>query len=125
VVFVCYQESLEFAGFSSQKISELFPELSNPIAQGKYPVTPRFTVEETIAILAAERSGTLEPSKREIVAELRNRSKFPYAWQVETKQANKTRLGVSILLIEAGLVGLIQGGIALLAWMVRGFVKEV
>ena len=135
VIFVSYQESQGFAGFSRDKISELYPKLSAPVkpAFGRYKfneagevvdLAPQLTVEETMAILTAERNGTLEQSKRDVVAELRSRNKFPLGSEVETQRLNKTKFAVLVASLEAGLVIFVQGGIALAAWIIRGFISQ-
>jgi hypothetical protein len=40
------------------------------------------------------------------------------------KQLNRTKFGGMVVLIEAGIIVFIQGGITLLAWILRGFIKE-
>src|SRR2546422_2736895 len=98
-IFVSHQESQEFAGFSKERISELYPNL----------ISDCLTSEQAVGILDAERNGTLDPEKRDAVVELRSRNKFPYAWEVETKRLNGPKFLGLVSLIEAGITVFIHG----------------
>lgn len=106
VVFVSYQESQQFAGFSGDKVRELYPKLLKLVDESDQPLSlsHQFSADVAVAILTAERNGTLEQSKRDGIAELRRRGEFPYAWEVDTQRLDKTRFAVLVASLEAGLV---------------------
>lgn len=135
IAFFSYQESREFSGFSKERIAQLYPKLSGAVFPpdlvdpsrlpvDTYGLIPEFTFEDAISVLNAERNGTIEPRKRDVLAELRTRNEFPNASEVETKRLNPMKFAGMVVLIEAGIIVLIQGGISIFAWVVRGFIKE-
>ena len=136
IFFVAYQESQEFAGFSKEKLATLYPKLKDSVSPneaiqlwGKSPnptddFIPDFTAEDAIAVLTAERNGTIEPWNRYLLGDLRNRNQFPYAWEVEVKALNKIKFAGLVVLIETGIIVFFEGSITLLAWILRGFIKE-
>ena len=151
VVFVTYQESQVFGGFSEERIAQRYPRLSRNLKlvdeSGKpreVKIGDRLSQDELInlslleligdsgnppfkgavAVLLAEIIGSLERRKQDVLADMRSRSEFPYGWEVETKELNTLKFGVSILLAEAVIIAVVQGGIAVLAWIVRGFTRE-
>src|SRR5687767_13306264 len=96
VGFLSYQDAYEFSGFSKQRIGELYPRISGLDAQGPDSFIPDLTPDEAVLVLEAERNGTIEPHRREILAELRRRNEFPHDWEVEMKRLNWIKFGLTV-----------------------------
>jgi hypothetical protein len=104
LAFFCYQESLEFSGFDEQAILRSYPRIvPNPPqgfnavdehgkrVRGPWEDYPPLSLYRAVELLNDEREGKLDARRRDILAELRARSEFPYSWEVETKKVNKSR----------------------------------
>src|SRR3972149_3376487 len=131
VVFVAYQESQVFGGFSEKRIAQRYPRVSHnlKLVDGlgrprEVKIGDRLSQDDLInlslleligdscnppskgavAVLLAERNGALERRKQDVLADLRSRNEFPYGWEVETKELNTLKFGVSIVLAEAVII---------------------
>jgi hypothetical protein len=121
VIFISHQHYQEFAGYDQARISQL----SYVIEHGKtVKLTDIAPTDKVIEILKAERNGTLDAGVRDVVEEMRRRRAFPYGWELETRRTNWRRVALTTVLAQAAIIVLVQGTIAVVAWVLRGFAKE-